>query len=249
MKKFLSIFLFACIIAVLSANSSFSQGISVKTGLNLSNMNFNYEETEEPGTKMKAGLNLGVEINYPITGNLMVQSGIGFSQKGYSRDMKEFVEDNNDIDKADGYIRYTVNYIDIPINFAFKISKFYISAGSYVALGIRGKGKWDYTTTYTSGEKRYKSSFNIYKPVYGEGKYEDMDGDQYPFNGIDVGANLSVGYELGPFMISAKYARGFMNNIAKMEYENGEDNSDYINEHKMTNSVIQLLIGYTITNL
>jgi len=113
------------LMSILIAGISFAQmpRIGVTAGLNASNIN-------GTGNKNKAGLQAGLVADFSVIENFSVIPELLFSQRGYSNDL---------LGGATSGI--TLNYIQLPVNAAYKFgvgngSKVLVFAGPYFGYGI-----------------------------------------------------------------------------------------------------------------
>lgn len=205
-----------------------------KLGLNLANCAFNFKESDlEPETKMRLAFAFGGVIDYGFSDAFSLQSGLMFSSKGYSSDLDAEADF-----QIDGYSKVIFNYIEIPITIAYKIKGFQIYAGPYVAFGMGGKLKWDYTYTINGVEETDKDDMKI-KPKMGEVKEGDLDDDEGAYSGLDYGLNFGLGYQIKSILINAGYSLG-LGNI----YPGFEDSEYDRSDRKYSNRVISISVSY-----
>ena len=83
-----------------------------------------WETTIKPGFTSRNGLHLGALVEVPLStsGKWFLQPGIMYSSKG-----REYFSKNNDdvasvTDTVSVSTRFHTNYIDIPFNFAYKLT-------------------------------------------------------------------------------------------------------------------------------
>jgi hypothetical protein len=207
-----------------------------KLGLNLANCAFNFKESDwEPETKMRLAFAIGGVIDYGFSDAFSLQSGLMFSSKGFSYDLDEM---GYETITYDGYYRAILNYLELPITVAYKIKGFQIYAGPYVAFGIGGKDKWDYTYTINGAEETNKDDMKL-KPKMGEVKDGDLADDEGAYSGLDYGLNFGLGYQIKSILINAGYSLGLGN--INPGYEGSEnDRSD----SKYSNRVISISVSY-----
>lgn len=208
----------------------------LKAGMNVNNISQNFKESDwEFETKMRLAYHFGATIDYGLSDALSLQSGLLFTSKGFSYDLEEDLDDGETVD---GYYRAIFNYLEIPINFAYKINDFQIYAGPYLAIGIGGKNKWDLTYKYDGDEYSESDEYN-FKPVFGEVGEGDLDDDEDAYSALDYGLNLGVGYQTGPILINAGYSLG-LGNLTPAYEGDDDDRGDY----KISNRVISLSVSY-----
>lgn len=245
MKK-LNIFFALIFLACLTFSASAQIEIGIKVGGNLSNIHQDFKDSdEEMPTKMKVGFHVGLTSDIPINEMFSFQPGLLFTTKGYNYDLDELVEEDDNPVKStnavevDGYMRTSLNYIEIPLNIAFKTGDLQIFAGPYLAVGIGGKHKADFSYSIMGYEETEKYEIKL-KPAFGEVDYEELGEDEDAFSALDYGLNFGVGYRLGPVLIQGAYSLGLGNITPKYKDDDDNDRSDY----KMTNRVITLSVSY-----
>ncbi len=243
MKKSNLLFVSLILLAfTFSANAQVTFGI--KVGANLNNISQDFKNSDwEIATKFKPAFHIGVIADVPFSDNFSFQPGLLYTSKGFSYDMDEFVanyfEEEIDGLTIDGYARGTFNYIEIPLNFAFKAEALQIFAGPYVAMGISGKQKMDFTVSYMGMSDSQKDEMKL-KPTFGEVKDGDLADDEDAFSALDYGVNVGVGYKVGPILVQGAYSLGMGNLTPKYEGDSDSDRADY----KMSNRVITLSVSY-----
>ncbi len=245
MKK-LKIFYVFIILACLTFNASAQINIGIKVGGNLSNIHQDFKDSDwEMPTKMKVGYHLGLTADMPLNDKFSFQPGLLFSNKGCGHDLDEIfgeippVKATNEEIETDGFIRFSLNYIEIPLNIAFKSNDFQIFAGPYLAMGIGGKQKSDYKLSFMGYSETYKEEVKL-KPAFGEVKDSDLGDNEDAFSALDYGLNFGLGYMIGPILVQGGYSLGLGNITAKYEGASDTDRSDY----KQTNRVITLSVSY-----
>lgn len=225
----------------LSAQAQVKFGI--KGGVNLANVSQNYEDSDdEINTKSRLALNLGVTVDYAISEEVSLQSGLLFSGKGFALNLKEPYDGYEVEGIIKGYNRLALNYIEIPVNVAYKIKDFQIYAGPYLAVGISGENKYDYSLTNTDGVNTYTFSDRgdyTYKPIFGEANAADFSDDSEPFRALDYGLNLGVGYDVGPVVVSLGYSLGLGNITPKYEGSTADPS-----DSKLSNRVLNVSVTY-----
>jgi len=156
----------------------------VKAGANLSTFTGDLDDLDA-----KFGFNIGVTVDYSITENIYLSSGLEFTNKGAKA---EYDFRPVDGDKYD--VTMTANYLQLPIHIGYKlpISEGVIinfHGGPYLAYGIGGKTKFEY------GNKTEKEN------TFGD------DG----FKRFDFGLGLGAGVEFGNINVGLGYDFGLVN--------------------------------------
>lgn len=194
MKTFFKLSLLALSVIVgANANaqttSTTEQGVlsyGVKAGINFAGFNGKGAD----GLDGKVGFNVGVFAEYTLPTNLYFLTGLDISQKGAKVEMEEDGESSKNT--------YSPVYLQLPIHAGYKFSlsdniTLGLHAGPYLAYGIGGKVKEEYTF---DGETE-KEEMDFF------GSKEKGGAKSFDF-GIGLGANVDVnqfqvgmGYDLG----------------------------------------------------
>ena len=152
--------------------------------------------------KTKAGFTVGAIANIGIGKNFIIQPGINFVQKG-SQDKQTFFG-------VTSKYTLTTNHIEVPVNFLYTNSGFFIGAGPSFSFGVSGKLKYDFGGTKTNENVKFGNSEN-----------DDM-------TGFDIGANVLGGYRFkNGILIAANYNHGFRNLDNSSGPDAGTVNSRY----------------------
>jgi hypothetical protein len=244
MKKSNTFFMLI-ILAALTFSARAQVTLGVKVGANLSNIHQNYKDSDmEDVTKIRPGFHLGLTADVPFSDNFSFQPGLLFTTKGCNYDINYTEEDLPvkgvaELVTVEGDASTALNYIEIPLHVAYKANDFQIFVGPYLAMGISGKYKYDYTASSIFGSMNFNDEFKL-KPAFGEVKAEDLGEDEDAFMALDYGLNFGVGYTVGPVLIQGGYSLGLGNINAKYEGWSDSDRSDY----KDSNRVITLSVSY-----
>ena len=241
MKKLL---LLVTLVTVFCLSTIAQISFGPKVGLNLAKYSFNFKDSsEEPDVKMRMAPLAGIAVNYQLTDELALQSGLFFSGKGTAFDLEKMVEEGagEDVD-IDGYMRFSTGYLEIPVNIAYGIaigeSQIQIFAGPYLAYGIVGQYKWDFTVKHDGDSETFKDDFTIkFKNKIDE---SDDDDKTIYMTALNFGVGFGLGFKTGPILINAGYELGLTNLTPKWGGE-GEDDRD---DEKLTNGVINVSASY-----
>lgn len=142
----------------------------VKGGINLSNL------TDDDDAKAKVGFNVGLTLDYGLTPNLYLLTGLEYTTKGCTADKV-------------GGIKPSINlgYLQLPVHLGYKIdileaTKLTFHAGPYVAYGIAGKStaKLDIDLPMGSVIEKKDDSFR-------DGAFKSLD------YGVGLGAKVEFG--------------------------------------------------------
>lgn len=228
MKMFQRSFLVAIcffIAAGAMAQSRFTFG--VKGGVNLS------ESSGSLSSDNKVGFNAGLTIDYQLTPNWYVMSGLELTTKGTKSSIGYYSYSSgygygNGYGYGSGYGELTpvsgysfsymestknLMYLQVPIHLGYKVdlggsTKLVFSAGPYVAYGIGGKTKGH--SFYNEGNPAaYLQQYTI---------------DQKSFDDVnrrfDLGLGATMGVEFGKFAVNIGYDWGLNNVMKNMDSKN-----------------------------
>ncbi|MBP6872275.1 MAG: PorT family protein [Bacteroidales bacterium] len=237
-----------------------------KAGGNVCNMKFNIDSEygDEPETKVKMGFHVGLITDISLSENtLSLQPSLLFSNKGYSIDFEEMLDDEFDdegidMDDYEGYARMNFYYIELPINFVYKINGFQVSAGPYVALGIGGKFKHDFSfeadgEDFNSDDYFDEDTYKL-KPIYGkvdDDIYEDYLDDEDIidlYRAFDYGLNFGIGYQVKSVLFNVGYSLGLGNLTPAFDADYYDMDEDYTKNVIQKNRVISFSVSYFLIN-
>lgn len=160
----------------------------------------NYQEKtdgQDDNGKSKIGMTAGLIANFPAGKNFMIQSGAHWVQKG--------TRDEEGSDK----ISLTVNTIEVPVNFLYNSSGFFIGAGPSISFAVSGKWKLKYGGQVTTVKAKFGNS------------------DDDHMKGFDFGANAVAGYQFPEgFLIMANFNQG-LSNLIPGDADNSKLKSHY----------------------
>ena len=143
--------------------------------------------------KTKAGFTGGLFIDFPLNSTFSFQPALNFVQKGSKSSDETYSDELN------------YNYLEIPLNFVYNNSGFFIGAGPSISSGLSGKEKYV--------DKQDPSQSENTKVIFGS---DDDEAKRFEF-----GANVLTGYKFaGGFMVSANYNLG-LSNIANSDVREG----------------------------
>ena len=200
----------------------------IKGGVNFTKMSLDIKDSEvDVEENMKIGFNIGATAIYTINEKFDIQSGLFLINKGsklsYTEEDIEYAKKSTSVNNtAETDITYSTYYLEIPVNVVYKINKFQLFAGPYMAFGLTGNMEIDYSYGGESGSESYKL-----KPKSSGYSSDDLEDDEEAFRMFDYGFNFGIGYKLGPILINAEYMLGLGNLNVFPEGEDYGDESDY----------------------
>ncbi|HSB92106.1 MAG TPA: OmpA family protein [Flavitalea sp.] len=171
-----------------------------------------WETSIKPGFTSRNGFHLGVMVEVPLStnGKWFLQPGIMYSTKG-----REYYSKNSDdiaslTDTVSVSSRFYTNYIDIPLNFAYKLhlggkTNFIVSAGPYMAFFYNGK---------RSAETRLLSSDKLKS----QEETLEVGNSSGKISTLDLGFNARAGLEIGSILLTGFYSKG-LNDFYQADYD------------------------------
>ena len=165
-----------------------------------------WETSVKPNYSPRSGLNLGVLLDIPLSSHetrWSLQPGILYMAKGRKFFMRNDTINSILTDTISASKDFAVNYIDIPLNLAYRLplgkkANLLLSAGPYVGFFYNGKQKF--------GTRIYSS--NTFKDDEIKLETGNEDGK---VKTIDAGLNARAGLELGSFIITGFMSQGLTN--------------------------------------
>jgi len=155
-----------------------AQKWGIKGGVNFANMTFSVDQFDV-SPKSITGFHVGLVSDFLIQRSLHLNTGLLYSLKGTKGEMEG----------VSGTIK--INYLEIPINLAYKFpinesSDFFIQAGPYLGYALSGKQK-------------------------GGGETSDIEFGKGNWKRFDFGFGFGAGVEFGSFVTSLNYQLGLAN--------------------------------------
>lgn len=201
---------------------------NVQAGMTMNNM------SKIEDSKMKIGYTVGVGMDYAFSDMWSLQSGLKFVDKGFKLKQEESGNNWSSEEKA----TYNPMYLEIPILAAvkFKISdhtKIVINAGPYLAFGVGGKAKFEYTGT--DEEDTYSSEYKIAlfkdaKASYkenGEDWKDETEKNAAIMKRFDLGMHIGVGFEINRFLVGLSGELGFLKAAKSYKEKDMEEDMSY----------------------
>jgi hypothetical protein len=185
-----------------------AQTIIPKAGLTLSQFS---EEDDTEFPKNKLGFTFGIGVNFELNEIFSLQPELNFIQKGARFEVNEELNG----ERYNAKSKLTINYVEIPllVRASFgESTKFYISAGPSLGIGVGGK--------YSVKATQSSMGLSVTGKVNGKVKFGDEptdyvsieDGELYIPKRLDVGLQLGIGTIIAEkVMIDIRYGIGLTN--------------------------------------
>jgi len=195
MKKLISlIIIFGAVFFFNTANAQilkYPLVLGIKAGGSLST-------TSSDNYTMRGGLAAGLVVDYELTRELFIRSGLDFMMKGGKYDQNFEGMKLGVLERARKTTSIHLNYLQIPLTFGYKKKvgdEYYIygAAGMYGAVAVYGKGRYTLNSNLTSERV----------------KYDDFDDLQ--FKKVDYGIVGAFGVEYQRYSINIGYEYGLLN--------------------------------------
>jgi len=160
-----------------------------------------WETSVKPDYSSRSGLHLGVLLEIPLSGQFFFQPGILYMGKGRKYYSSNDTTTSIITDTISSSGNLSVNYIEAPLNIAYKVLlgknvKFLLSAGPYVGFFYNGKQKYE-TRIYST------NSFKNQEENLQSGK------EQGKIKTVDLGFNARAGFEVGNILLTGFMSQGF----------------------------------------
>lgn len=220
MKTISSIFLF--ILISLFPLVSFSQIFGVKAGLNLSKMIIKDDDIDFTDEfEMKPGFLIGPTVEFPLSQDFSIESGVLLSCKGFKDSYEETYQG--------GYYKskttFNLWYIDIPVLFKYNFQinekiNLYPAIGPYIGIGLKGQSK-------NKSESNFGDETSTNDIKWGSDEETDM------LKRFEAGLVFGGGIEYKAFQLGIYYNLGLANIAASSE-----------NGVTIQNRVLQFTMGY-----
>lgn len=184
----------------LSGNVLFGQAVIPKFGLTVTTADFSKQRAAGDDINYKYGYMAGMGIEFPIGKVLAIQPELLFHQKGWTSNYSSPTETRKEI--------YRLNYMEVPLLIKAKIGMFYINAGPYAAVGIRGVYKYsdDNAGVKSGGHQFIRFTENQSDPT----RYKYID------NPFDFGVAGGFGFKiLNRVYLDFRYGKSIRNFYTK----------------------------------
>ena len=204
--------------------------IGPRVGLNLANVQADFDGGEDVDTKMKIGAQVGLTLNAQF-GNVAFQPSLLFSQKGFKIEETQSGTYAGITYTSTSKLDAALNYLDIPLNFVYTTggdNGFQIFAGPYIGIGLSGKVKSE-TSGSIDGE-----SFSEKETATVKFANEQGNDDKAYFRTLNAGLNGGLGYKAGPFQVQAGYSLGLTNMFPDNDYNDDSSLKDRTAQFSLT---------------
>ena len=205
---------------------------SINAGANISNYKTKVNGTND-GFKQAPGYILSGDVNVPLAGNVLFQSGLQFESVGTKINTTSTQSVGGTVYKRVFDAKGNIAYINIPAKILYKIpaakNNFIIGGGVFVGLGIGGKSSSSEVTEATTGGSTVRS-------VYDYSSKNKFGSADTAIKRMNFGVGLNAGYVLA-------------NNIAFSIYSNiGLANINNNKNYNTKTFAAGITIGYVFGN-
>jgi hypothetical protein len=241
----------AFILAIFISQISLAQTeIAVFSGVQFNRFQQDVSDFPEEELNPQIRYHFGARLDRELTKNLSLRTAIALMRKGASLDYEGRDDFSGDWEFVDGYDRFLINYLHLPVQLTYRTGKFSFSAGPYagIALSARNKYDVDWRITDFSGETRVEnySDDERIEPIFRKVRDEDWeDADGGFIRGLDLGMDLGLSYRLGEFELSVFYSHGFRNIMAKEEGYEDEYNDNILRNQNFGLSLAYIIMKHT----
>lgn len=179
----------------------------VKAGYNLANTTVN----DASGTDYKSGFTAGGLVEYSLSGNFLVQSGLYYSEKGVK--VHQLNRSSYLPSPIDDTHTFNQSYITLPLYGAFRLNvtndfKVVLGVGPYLGYGVGGQTKQKLKSGAWSG-----GITEIRWNTFGDGIF-DNERDYLrgtTLKRLDMGLGGNISFEYHKFILGVGYEEGLRN--------------------------------------
>lgn len=205
----------------------------VRGGMNISNAADKYDGSVESGEsksdyesdfKSRVGFHLGVVLDWGLSENFYIQPGLYFTTRGMKLD--------EDWEGEKYEEKWNLNYLQLPILASYRIAlsdnvKWHINAGPYLAYGLGGKVKWEYSYEGESEKGDFKA--------FGTSDDDDDDDEKGGLKRFDAGLSFGTGISFNKMYFGVVYDLGLTN---------AADEDQFGDDYKVRNRNFAITVGY-----
>jgi len=170
---------FVYLIPALQAQDDSRITFGIRAGVNFQNFNGKDSQGDKLKNDLIVGFNTGVNVELPVAPEFVLQPGLLFSIKGTKKT------------QGSTTAKFTVNYIELPVNFIFKPvlgnGRLLLGIGPYIAYGVSGKVKLSDSGIDIKKDIKFENNLNV----------SQLLDDEFYMRPFDAGANMLAGYEFG----------------------------------------------------
>ncbi|MFB6320629.1 porin family protein [Saccharicrinis sp. FJH54] len=211
-NAFKTLVFIAALLFLTGSASAQDSRFGIKGGLNLSSLTIDNADENN----VLPGFNAGVWSRFMLSDAFAFQPELLYSAKGVKT---VYNQDFLGVDLADGETKLNLNYLEIPLHFAYYLANdFNFHVGPYVGVLMNAS---------VETQAEVLDFINI-------DNAEDLDRSE--FNTLDYGISAGLGFNLDPLIFGFNYSLG-LNQVAK----DGESVQDLLGDAKNNN--IQVYVG------
>ena len=211
--------LFIAVFCTGSLYSSAQSGVRIQTGINLSNVTRSNGSIDE--SNMLSSFHAGLIADFKLAPSVYLQPGLVYGGKGSKI--------QSGTPGTNGYYKQTFNpyYLEMPVNLVVKTpstvaGRFFLGAGPYISIGIRGKTK-------TEGQTVLGTTYNVSSDLVfsndDPGTFNEEEGAGFGvIKRFDYGANAVAGFEGKSMVLSVGYGFGLAKIPSGTNQSAGDDN-------------------------
>jgi hypothetical protein len=199
----------------LASYSQFKYGIS--GGINLTYLKLDWNQFENPESIPRFGFSFGLGGELHIQQNLYLMGDVNLLSKNYALDVEDFYGDG-----TEGYDRYSILYLDIPIKLAYSYKDIRFFSGPFIDFCLGGTNQHD--LQFFDGENdKATNDIDSRSPV----KSDEESMNIFPLENhyfLDSGFIIGIGHQHDNFAIDLSYSIGMLNIFPLIEGEDSRSN-------------------------
>ena len=207
------------LIAFCAGTSAQSQ-YGIKGGMNLNYLEFSGDLITDHNCIARFGYSIGLAGEHSFNHRFYLQSGLNFISKNYALDITDFygVE-------AQGYDRYNVLYLDLPVILGMNFGNIRLFGGGYFDYSLGGTNH--HQIEYDPGMTKKSSTDDIDAAAKFSRKKVDEIFPLQAHHLLDAGFLVGLGRRNDDFSLDLTYSHGLINVFPEVE------NTDYRSCYKM----------------
>lgn len=197
------------VLCLINLSSKAQSYLGINAGASISNYRTKVNGTND-GFKQAPGYILSGDVNIPLAGNLLFQSGLQFESIATKINTNSTQTVGSTVYKRVFDAKGNIGYINIPVKMLYKIpitkNNFIIGGGAFIGIGIGGKSSSSEVTEATTGSSTVRSVYNYSS----KNKFGSAD---TTIKRMNFGVGLNAGYALASNIIFSVYSNIGLANI------------------------------------
>jgi hypothetical protein len=183
---------------------------SISGGINLTDLRNEWGMFDNPKILPRFGYSFGCGIEIPVVTTFFIKNQLNIVSKNYAFDTEDFYGAG-----TEGYDRYSIVYLDIPVMAGYHFKEINFFTGPYFDFCLGGTNQ--HNLEYFDGNKD-EGTYGI--DASGKLKSSEITDGIFPLqdqNFLDAGILLGIGHANENFSLELSYAYGLVNIFPKVD--------------------------------